>query len=68
MINQTKIVLDMMAGILAGMEILIPKSTHQKIDEYLLGELQATVTGRGSLRWLWIMVPTIISSMNILCD
>ncbi|MBI4188592.1 MAG: hypothetical protein HY529_05240 [Chloroflexi bacterium] len=66
MTNQIKIFFDMLAGILAGMEILVPKSIYKKIDEYLLGELQDTVTRRGSLRWLWIIGAIILTMVVIL--
>jgi hypothetical protein len=60
MSNQIKIVLDLLAGILAGMELLVPKTTYKKFDNYLLGGLQDTITRKGSVRWIWIFVAIIV--------
>lgn len=61
MMNQMKVVFDMIAGILAGMQVLLPKGYYEKVDNYLIGELRDTVTHKGSLRWLWLIGGIIVT-------
>jgi len=50
----------MVAGILAGLQILVPQKKYKRIDKFLLEGMKDTVTKKGSLRWLWIIFTLLI--------
>ena len=50
----------MIAGILAGLEVLVPTRIFQIIDDYLLGNVKDTETEKGSLRWIWIILNILL--------
>lgn len=58
---QIKVVFDLVAGVLAGLQVIVPKNVYKSIDDYLLGYLSERPTLKGRVLWPSILVAIFLT-------